>query len=83
MRSRLYSSIFLEMPIRRKKEKEPPILSHECFIQNHGDIFASFCLLVFAGSLSEWTPNLSNPLLYLNYAKNVTNDEGEILRTDY
>jgi len=66
----------------KKKTENPPIFSHESIILNHGDIFATFLLLVFASSISQWEcieniSRCSNYLLFLNNEANVTDPENE------
>lgn len=71
-------------PSRRKKDKDPPIFTHDWFIVNHGDLFAGVLLLVFAGSMISWSPAIgfSNMLLFLNYEKNITDESGDILQRE-
>lgn len=66
----------------KKKTENPPIFSQESIILNHGDIFATFLLLVFASSISKWKcieniSRISNYLLFLNNEANVTDPESE------
>jgi len=59
---------------QKKKNDNPPILSHDFVIINHGDIFATLLLLVFAGSISQFNiSSLCNTLLFLNNEANTTN----------
>ena len=75
---------------KKNKEQNPPIFSHDFFIINHGDIFASILLLVFASSISQWkslenVSKISNKLLFLNNEANVSDPEnpGEFLYREY
>ena len=40
------------MPLRRKG-KNPPFLSQEFFIQNHGDIASCFCMVFLVGLMFQ------------------------------
>jgi len=37
----------------RKKNKSPPVMSHEFVIQNHADILACIAIVIVAGLLTE------------------------------
>ena len=41
------------MPVPRKKNKNPPVMSHEFVIQNHADILACIAIVVVMGLMSQ------------------------------
>nr|CAB3267215.1 Tram1/2 translocating chain-associating membrane protein 1/2 [Phallusia mammillata] len=55
------------MGMPRKKQKHPPVMSHEFVIQNHADILACVAIVIVLGLISEATSKLSKPFIFLQY----------------
>ena len=56
------------MPVPRKKNKNPPVMSHEFVIQNHADLMACVAIVIVAGLMTE----VSRPIgIYLFFFVNV------------
>lgn len=51
----------------RKKQKNPPIFSHEFVIQNHADILACVAILIVAGLISEGPAKISRLFISMQY----------------
>lgn len=65
----------------RKKQKNPPIFSHEFVIQNHADILACLAILIVAGLISEGSAKISRLFISLQYEikSDDNNEEPELL----
>ena len=73
---------------KKKNETNPPVFSHDFIILNHGDIFATILLLVFASSISQNETikpisKLSSSLLFLNNEVSEDRDFFEKSSFDY
>lgn len=69
-------------PISRKKSsKNPPILSHEFVIQNHGDIVSCITMVAVAGLFLEATSPVA--MMFISLQHNVTIQTAESTRTAY
>ncbi|KAK6307776.1 hypothetical protein J4Q44_G00210470 [Coregonus suidteri] len=54
----------------RKKNKSPPVLSHEFVIQNHADMVSCVAMVILLGLMFEVTAKFANVFITLQY--NVT-----------
>ncbi|XP_074600947.1 translocating chain-associated membrane protein 1 [Brevipalpus obovatus] len=67
------------MPVKRRtgSTKNPPILSHEFFIQNHPDIISCVAMVFVVGLLFQATASLAS--LFIVMSHNVTNPQEEAI----
>ncbi|KAI1902298.1 hypothetical protein AGOR_G00043290 [Albula goreensis] len=60
----------------RKKNKNPPILSHEFVIQNHADIVSCIAMLFVLGLLFEVTSHVAGLFITVQHNVTITTNEG-------
>ncbi|CAB1329383.1 unnamed protein product [Coregonus sp. 'balchen'] len=65
----------------RKKNKSPPVLSHEFVIQNHADMVSCVAMVILLGLMFEVTAKFANVFITLQY--NVTQSLGGICNKSY
>ncbi|KAJ8267919.1 hypothetical protein COCON_G00130910 [Conger conger] len=61
----------------RKKNKNPPILSHEFIIQNHADIVSCLALLLVLGLLFEVTSHVAGLFITVQHNVTISTNEGQ------
>ncbi|XP_036414484.1 translocating chain-associated membrane protein 1 [Colossoma macropomum] len=64
------------MGIRKKTNKNPPVLSHEFIIQNHADIVSCVAMLFLLGLMFEITSKIAVLFITVQYNVTVTANEG-------
>ncbi|XP_066532535.1 translocating chain-associated membrane protein 1 [Hoplias malabaricus] len=64
------------MGIRKKTNKNPPVLSHEFIIQNHADIVSCVAMLFLLGLMFEITSKIAVLFITVQYNVTVTAGEG-------
>ncbi|XP_049341405.1 translocating chain-associated membrane protein 1 [Astyanax mexicanus] len=64
------------MGIRKKSNKNPPVLSHEFVIQNHADIVSCVAMLFLLGLMFEITSKIAVLFITVQYNVTVTANEG-------
>lgn len=66
----------------RKKNKNPPVMSHEFVIQNHADIVSCSCIVIILGLIFESTAKISRLFIFLQYGikeEDEETPEGDII----
>lgn len=69
--------------VLRKKNKSPPVLSHEFMIQNHADIVSCGAMLIALGLVFEVTAKVAVVFITLQYNVTVPASEGQEERVLY
>ncbi|MBN3295222.1 TR1L1 protein, partial [Amia calva] len=64
------------MGIRKKSNKNPPVLSHEFIIQNHADIVSCVAMVFLLGLMFEVTSKVAVLFITVQYNVTISNNEG-------
>ncbi|XP_076868468.1 translocating chain-associated membrane protein 1 [Brachyhypopomus gauderio] len=64
------------MGIRKKNNKNPPVLSHEFIIQNHADIVSCVAMVFLLGLMFEVTSKIAVLFITVQYNVTITANEG-------
>ncbi|XP_045075721.1 translocating chain-associated membrane protein 1-like, partial [Coregonus clupeaformis] len=65
------------MGIRKKTNKNPPVLSHEFIIQNHADIVSCVAMLFLLGLMFEVTSKVAVLFITVQYNVTISANEGQ------
>ncbi|TWW71021.1 Translocating chain-associated membrane protein 1 [Takifugu flavidus] len=64
------------MPIRKKTNKNPPVMSHEFIIQNHADIVSCVAMVFLLGLMFEITSKFAVIFITVQYNVTISANEG-------
>uniref|UniRef100_A0A8C6LP88 Translocation associated membrane protein 1 n=1 Tax=Nothobranchius furzeri TaxID=105023 RepID=A0A8C6LP88_NOTFU len=64
------------MPIRKKTNKNPPVLSHEFVIQNHADIVSCVAMVFLLGLMFEVTSKFAVIFITVQYNVTISTNDG-------